>query len=140
MGHIFQTTRVVIWLIGNSDYSNVRKPGKTFKGDLTEEQKKKKEATYLQYKDITQAKKDVKDMEDFFKKLGFTEFFITMNKSYDDLEDEYDKIKKILRETKNKEDEKLSLFVYYSGHGCMDTTTKIMVNEKDPKEMYFALE
>ena len=53
MGQIFQTTRVVIWLIGNSDYSSVRKPGKTYKGDLTEEQKNKKEATYLQYKDIT---------------------------------------------------------------------------------------
>ena len=29
-GRIFQATRVVIWLIGNSDYSNVREPGKTF--------------------------------------------------------------------------------------------------------------
>ena len=53
MGQIFQTTRVVIWLIGNSDYSSVRKPGKKYKGDLTEEQKIKKEATYSQYKDIT---------------------------------------------------------------------------------------
>lgn len=123
---------MVIWLIGNSDYSNVRKPGKKFEEDLTEEKKKKKEANYLLYKDITQANKDVKDMEAFFRKLGFTEFYISTNKSYEDLKDEYGKIKKILQDTKKKEDEKLSLFVYYSGHGCMDTTTKIMVNEKDP--------
>ena len=79
-------------------------------------------------------------MEAFFRKLGFTEFFISENKTYDELEDDYDEIRKILKATKKKEDEKLSLFVYYSGHGCMDTTTKIMVNEKDPAEMYFALE
>jgi hypothetical protein len=72
--------------------------------------------------------------------LGFTEFFYSLDQSYDDLEDEYDKIRIILRNAEKNKAEKVSVFVYYSGHGCMDSTTKIMVNEKHPSEMYFALE
>ena len=82
-------------------------------------------------------------METFFRKLGFTKFLISMNLPHDKLEDEFDVVKKMLRETNKNEDEKLSLFVYYSGHGCMDTTTKVMVNEKDcdtDMYSYFALE
>lgn len=32
------------------------------------------------------------------------------------------------------------LYVYYSGHGVMDTTTKIVLNEEDAQFRYFSLE
>ena len=35
---------------------------------------------------------------------------------------------------------KLALFVYYSGHGAMDTTTKVICNEEELVFRFFNLE
>jgi len=35
---------------------------------------------------------------------------------------------------------KILLFVYYSGHGVMDTTTKIVLNVQEEEKRYYELE
>ena len=95
----------------------------------------------MKYQDIHQAKTDITKMEAFFKKMNVTEFIISENKNANELEDIFDeKIRPIFKKTNRNDGEKLSFFIYYSGHGAMDTTTKIMLNEKKPTDMYFALE
>lgn len=49
--------------------------------------------------------------------------------------------RKLKAANKDKTNEtKLVLYVYYSGHGVMDTTSKIVVNEKHDEDRYFPIE
>ena len=70
-------------------------------------------------------------METFFRNtMNVSEFITSENLGADEMDDVYDdKIKPLMKKTSRNADEKLSFFVYYSGHGAMDTTTKIMLNE-----------
>jgi hypothetical protein len=52
----------------------------------------------------------------------------------------YLKIKNLLQVTHKDESKSLLLYVYYGGHGILDNTTKIVLNEEDPMFRYFDLE
>lgn len=81
-------------------------------------------------------------MENFFKGLNFNQIIRTEDASYDDLSFEFTKVSKILSEAHRDKTGKTKtvLFVYYSGHGVMDTTTKVVCNEFESEFRYFPLE
>lgn len=122
-GRIFEPTETVAWLIGISNYDEVRqvKPA---------------------YLDIDQAPKDVARMEDFFEEIGFHHIIKTENADRDELALTYSRIAKILaaghRDKTNSK--KVLLYCYYSGHGVMDNTTKVVTNEEEAELRYYSLE
>jgi hypothetical protein len=52
----------------------------------------------------------------------------------------YLEIKNLLQATHKDATKSILLYVYYSGHGILDNTTKIVLNEEDPMFRYFDLE
>jgi hypothetical protein len=49
-------------------------------------------------------------------------------------------IKNILSKAHKDQNNSTLLYVYYAGHGIIDNTTKIVLNEDDPLFRYFDLE
>lgn len=96
----------------------------------------------VNYADITQAPEDVEKMCKFFAELNFSKVIKTENASHSELSKAFSKVRDIF--TKAHKDKsggtKVLLMVYYSGHGVMDTTTKVVCNESDKNFMYWPLE
>lgn len=120
--HYFEPTYNIAWLIGNTDYSNVRM------------------ATGIPtWKDITQAYQDVSQMNELFTEMNFDLIMRTENGVCEDLEKGYRKICDEMSNAKSNK-KKTLLYVYYSGHGNMDTTTKIICNVSESFYRYWDLE
>jgi Caspase domain len=49
-------------------------------------------------------------------------------------------IKSLLQKSHKDPSKSILLYVYYSGHGILDNTTKMVMNEDDPIFRYFDLE
>jgi hypothetical protein len=49
-------------------------------------------------------------------------------------------IKNILSKAHKDQNNRILLYVYYAGHGVIDNTTKIVLNEDEPLFRYFDLE
>ena len=81
-------------------------------------------------------------MEDFCKELNFNHIIKTENADRTELQLAYSKVAKYLGAAhKDKTGaKKVLLFCYYSGHGVMDNTTKIVTNEEEAELRYFSLE
>ncbi len=81
-------------------------------------------------------------MAAFFQELGFNKIIRTENASEDEMHVAFNQVTKELRagHTDKTNKKKVLLFVYYSGHGVMDTTTKIVLNEELAEDRYYALE
>lgn len=81
-------------------------------------------------------------MGDFFDELQFNEIIKTENADRDELQAAYSKISKKLaaahRDKTNSK--KILLYCYYSGHGVMDSTTKVVTNEEEAELRYYSLE
>jgi hypothetical protein len=81
-------------------------------------------------------------MEIFFKSLNFSKIVITENASSKELSATNKNIGKILAKShKDKTGKnKTALFVYYSGHGVLDLTTKVVCNEENYADRFYPLE
>lgn len=81
-------------------------------------------------------------MESFFKTLGFNKVVTTLDADWDTINGAYTEVSRQLAKAHKDKSHatKILLFVYYSGHGVMDTTTKLVVNEEDADLRYFPLE
>lgn len=49
-------------------------------------------------------------------------------------------IKNLLQQSHKDAEKSILLHVYYGGHGILNNTTSIVLNEEDPKFRYFKLE
>ncbi len=56
------------------------------------------------------------------------------------MEKSYLQIKVLLQKSHRDQAKSILFYVYYGGHGILDNTTKIVLNEEDPEFRYFDLE
>ena len=110
------------WLIGNKKYDEVRNAG------------------HPKILDLDQVPLDIKNMTNFFQKICFDKVIITEDANEGQVAKVYNEIREILKAANKSTDTEVLLYTYYSGHGVMDTTTKIVLNESAEQDRYFALE
>jgi hypothetical protein len=85
-------------------------------------------------------------MKEYFEEMGCREpnLIVTMDKDGDVMDDTWKKLKKEYFEKADKSGGKVKLLfiVYYSGHGILDMTTKVVVNTSSTidNDKYWALE
>ncbi len=115
----------VAWLIGVKNYSEVRNA---------------KVQPKPQCKDLDQVPKDIANMTAFFERLKFDRVIKTEDPEQLQMEMSFFEIKSLLQESHKDNSKSVLLYVYYGGHGILDSTTKIVLNEKDPMFRYFDLE
>jgi hypothetical protein len=74
--------------------------------------------------------------------MGFTKIIRTENAGEEGMHNAFKNVTDELRKGHTDKTGKIKvlLFVYYSGHGVMDTTTKIVLNEENSDDRYYALE
>lgn len=83
---------------------------------------------------------DLSRMVDFFSGLGIKDITKTENGDADSLDEGFKKLREKFKEADKSRTKKVLAFVYYSGHGAMDTTTKIVLNSEDKIEQIWPLE
>jgi hypothetical protein len=91
-------------------------------------------------KDLDQVPEDIANMTSFFETLKFDRVIKTENPDQQEIEMSYFEIKLLLQKSHKDKAKSILLYVYYSGHGILDNTTKIVLNEEDPMFRYFDLE
>jgi hypothetical protein len=120
-GRYFEPTKHIAWIIGNTEYGNVR----IGTGNQA-------------WRDIAAAKSDVASMTVLLKEeLGF-ETTRTLDARREDMDSQFEKIKKQIK--LDYHDEQVLVYMYYSGHGVMATLTKMVCNEADSMLRYWDLE
>jgi hypothetical protein len=115
----------VAWLIGVKNYSEVRNA---------------KVQPKPQCKDLDQVPQDIANMTAFFETLKFDRVIKTEDPEQQQMDKSYLEIKSLLQKSHKDKSKSVLLYVYYSGHGILDNTTKIVLNEEDPMFRYFDLE
>ena len=122
---LFVPKTCVAWLIGVKDYSEVRRAKKEPLPDC---------------KDLDQVPQDIANMTAFFESLQFDRIIKTENPDQQQMDKSYIEIKNIMQRSHRDTTNKILLYVYYGGHGILENTTKIVLNEDDPMFRYFDLE
>ena len=79
-------------------------------------------------------------MTKFFEMLRFDRIIKTENPDSLQMDNSFIEIKNLLKVSHRDVSKKILLFVYYGGHGILDNTTRIVLNEEDPHYRYFDLE
>ena len=117
----------VAWLIGVWTYDRVRNA---------------KEDPKPHCHDLDQVPEDIKNMAAFFDDLQFDNVIKTENPDEAKMSQSFGEIKEILKKSHKDKSKPILLYVYFAGHGILQNTTKIVLNEDDPnpKMRYFDLE
>ncbi len=76
----------------------------------------------------------------FFKEMNFDRVIKTEDPDSQQMDKSFFEIKNILSKAHKDQNSSTLLYVYYAGHGIIDNTTKIVLNEEDPLFRYFDLE
>ncbi len=115
----------VAWLIGVQYYDRVRKAEKEPKPHCH---------------DLDQVPEDLENMTTFFENLQFDRIIKTENPDSIIMDDSFEEIRKILKDSHRDKTKPILLYVYYAGHGVLQHTTNIVLNEDDPEKRYYTLE
>ena len=91
--------------------------------------------------DIEPAKKNVATIRQFLKEdLNFDEIIETPDATHDEMDSTLKTLKNKMKAASKSDDEKLHVFVFYAGHGVMQTTTIAVLNSEHKAERYYPLE
>jgi hypothetical protein len=79
-------------------------------------------------------------MSNLFKELNFDRVIKTEDPEQHQMDSSFLEVKRYMTAANKNPDEATLLYVYYSGHGVLDNTTKIVLNEGENEMRYFDLE
>ena len=81
-------------------------------------------------------------MAAFFENLQFDTIIKTENPDEAKMSESFEVVKKLIKDSHKDKSKPILLDVYFAGHGILQSTTKIVLNEDDPnpKMRYFDLE
>ncbi len=109
----FVPQKSVAWLIGVQKYDRVREAERDPEPDCS---------------DLDQVPEHIARMEHFFNSLKFDQVIKTEDPDRDLIDRTFLDIQSLLRESDKDAAESILLYVYFSGHGVIDSTTKIVLN------------
>lgn len=89
---------------------------------------------------MAQVPQDIAKMDEFFETLRFDRIIKTENPDSQQMDESFMEVKKLLQAAHKDLNKSVLLYVYYGGHGVLDNTTKLVLNEDDPMFRYFDLE
>lgn len=124
-GNLFVPKTCVAWLIGVQHYDRVRNAPSEPKPHCH---------------DLNQVPEDISNMTLFFEKIRFDRIIKTENPNEHDIDKAFTEVRNLMRAAHKDRSKAILLYVYFSGHGVLDYTTKIVLNEVDPMLRYFDLE